>query len=386
MRDMDAFLGAVRAGALGLPFAPDGSVNWRRVYDLAQGHAVTAIAAAGIERAGVELPGDVAGLFLRSVGAGFSRYCSQGMAVDAVTAAFGQEGIDYMPLKSRVLAPLYPSPEWRVGRDVDILVRRSDLPRVRDLVCRVLSVRHVTEGHYDLGVETEEGVRIEFHFALFADDSSHAPAFCDVWETAAPLPDAPHHYALPAPQLYLYTVAHMAKHLQNGGCGLRPFLDLFYLRRQMEGEDRAKAKGLLVAAGLDRFAKQAEQLSEVFFADGARTPLLDRLADFVLSNRAFGTYRSTAAAVAARGKRAKGRTAAFFSRAFPSLRVMAFMYPVLRRAPALLPFCWMLRAARAIQPSERTRFWNKVRADGTMSDAEVSALLSLYDELGLSPK
>ena len=59
----------------------------------------------------------------------------------------------------------------------------------------------------------------------------------------------------------------MAKHfVSTGGCGIRPFLDIWVLNHKIDF-NREKREKLLSDGGLDVFAKQAELLSEVWFGN-----------------------------------------------------------------------------------------------------------------------
>ena len=60
---------------------------------------------------------------------------------------------------------------------------------------------------------------------------------------------------------YFYHVAHMAAHMRNGGCGIRPFIDLYLIRRNMPCE-RAVLDGMLSEYGLARFEAASVALAE----------------------------------------------------------------------------------------------------------------------------
>ena len=58
---------------------------------------------------------------------------------------------------------------------------------------------------------------------------------------------------------YFYHIAHMAKHFENGGCGIRPFVDLVVLDR-MDSENFSKRDELLKSGGLLQFARAIPQV------------------------------------------------------------------------------------------------------------------------------
>ena len=68
---------------------------------------------------------------------------------------------------------------------------------------------------------------------------------------------------------YFYHVAHMAAHMRNGGCGIRPFIDLYLIRRNMPCE-RAVLDGMLSEYGLARFDEASVALAERWMCANAQ--------------------------------------------------------------------------------------------------------------------
>lgn len=53
-----------------------------------------------------------------------------------------------------------------------------------------------------------------------------------IWNVAEPVEGFSHQYKMPDEWFRFYHLAHMAKHVTNGGCGIRPFLDLWIMDRK----------------------------------------------------------------------------------------------------------------------------------------------------------
>ena len=87
---------------------------------------------------------------------------------------------------------------------------------------------------------------------------------CTVWENVTLHEGAGYWYEMSDAFYYFYHIAHMAKHFENGGCGIRPFIDLWILDH-MEGVDQMKRDELLEKGDLLKFAQRARTLSEVWF-------------------------------------------------------------------------------------------------------------------------
>lgn len=375
VKELELLLSAVRHAVLGVPFEALGDdAALDGACALALSHDLAPIALEGLST--VALPTAAAERLLRRSAALLSRFYAQTEVTARLFAAFEAEHIDYMPLKGFAYRGLYPNPEWRVGRDVDVLVRREDFDRARAVTARVFSPCKIGEGSHDVGFETEGGVRLELHFALFNGDEGFGDLLSRPFDDVC---GAGHCYAMADAPRYAYHVAHMAKHFRRGGCGIRAFLDLFLLWRLLDGEHRAKALSLLEGAALGGFEQAVRREALVFFGGAEHDADTDRLAAFVAGNHAFGSFSSSAAAQ----MRRKGKKPGFWSRAFPSYGKMCYLYPVLRGWPILLPFCWIARGFRLFSKKDRARFLAATRAASATDAASVAELGALYEYLHL---
>ena len=73
----------------------------------------------------------------------------------------------------------------------------------------------------------------------------------------------------------------MAKHFENGGCGIRPFIDLWILDH-MKSIDLSARDVLLSQGGLLKFAHASQTLSEVWFGGKEPNELSLQMQEFLL--------------------------------------------------------------------------------------------------------
>ena len=138
---------------------------------------------------------------------------------------------------------------------------------------------------------------------------------------------------------YCYHIAHMAKHMRFGGCGIRSFVGIWIFRSQFPIAEEKK-NHLLKAAGMEVFAEQSERLCRVWFEGRMPDLLLKELERFILSSGALGSKSN-----AVKLNRIKGRTSAGFVllRIFMPYSSMVLKYPELKKYPVLLPVFWIRR-------------------------------------------
>ena len=97
-------------------------------------------------------------------------------------------------------------------------------------------------------------MHVELHYTLIEDHvmPKANDVLSEVWENSLPGPDGGR--VMTDEMFYFYHVAHMAKHFGNGGCGIRPVLDLWLLNRK-QGFTKDKRDALLSRGGLLDFER-----------------------------------------------------------------------------------------------------------------------------------
>lgn len=267
--------------------------------------------------------------------------------------------IPYVPLKGILLKELYPVKGTREFADHDILY---DKARQRDVN------RFMTE----LGFETVtlEGVHdsyhmnpvynFEFHKQLFADSAKFGKAFRPVWEHVLPVGEGTSMYRMTDGWFYAYFIGHLHKHYSGGGSGLRSFADLYLLEKTpLSGEARAEADGLFEEAGLTESERELRELADILF----RTPLdeipYDRIR-YCLESGTYGTFTHRVVG----GVKREGKIRYLVKRAFLPYSDLKSGYPVLKKAPFLLPFCWVARWCSCLTDSAKRR---RAKAEWTLA-------------------
>lgn len=202
----------------------------------------------------------------------------------AVTALLQENRIRYMPLKGILLMGLYPDASMREMSDIDILVDRENLSRVKDL----LTLRGYTfahKGHHDVYTK-EPGICFEVHeTAVDRQRETGVDAyFEDAWRLATQDGFA---YGLTPENEYIYLMTHFYGHFHQGGSGVRTVLDI-YLYRKKYNLDFAYINAVFEKYGLQKFAENISDLAEVWFSEKEATPLLEELGEYILTSGTYG--------------------------------------------------------------------------------------------------
>ena len=269
------------------------------------------------------------------------RYERSEAELNSLCAALEQEGLPHIPLKGAYLRRYYPEPWMRSSCDLDILVKKSDLEAAERCLVSRLGYERGEAGPHDISFNSPGGVHVELHFSTVEEGRAvnASEILGAIWESAQPEREGGLTFVLSDPMFYFYHLAHMAKHFENGGCGVRPFADLIVLEA-LPQKDKEGRRELLVKGGLARFDAECLTLARAWFLSGTGSEVTQLLSHFVLTGGAYGNVDNMAVINSARKG---GRVKYILSRIFmPYIRLKA-LYPVIERHKWLTPFCQVHR-------------------------------------------
>ena len=299
---------------------------------------------------------------------------------ERIYALLEAEGIAFLPLKGAVLRDLYPIPWWRTSCDVDILVREEELSRAASLLSERLGYTAERQRSYhDLSLYAENGVHLELHFSLLENDARLDRVLSRVWDYAAPVCEGSSRMALTREFLLFHQLAHMAYHLLCGGCGVRPFLDVFCLRERLSPDAEALSP-LLREASLEDFYRGVLSLLSVWLLGEEATPFTNDAQRYLLEG---GVYGSAPNAMAVRSREGKDGLRYLLGRLFPSYTELSHIYPVLRRHPWLMPLMTVRRWGSALFHGGPRRLLRMLRPKASPSAEKKERAERLLAELGL---
>ncbi len=308
------------------------------------------------------------------------RHGRRAYTCDRAVAALSRAEIRHIPLKGAVLQDFYPQPWMRTSCDIDILVRAEELERAVEALCADGFRVEKRDGH-DICLALDEGIHLELHFAFIEEGRfSEATDLLDsAWESAEPVDSDGYRLLMKRELFYLYILAHAAKHIENGGCGIRPFADL-YLAKRKYPPDRELLESLLSDCGLLAFYRAAEALS-AYWLEGDRPDRDTLLLEvYILEAGTYGSLKNRLSSV----RMYKGGGVRYLCRRlFPPYGQMKTQYALLSRLPILLPVFWPVRWIRILAEG---RAGGAAREINTLISADsdsISSSRELMDRLGL---
>ena len=320
------------------PKAPD-SINYHALFELAQFHSVANIALYMLEKAGADIPKDIAALFAQERDKAILADITFQMDYEELCVAFREHGLRFLPLKGILMKQHYPQSDYRTMSDIDILIDDENAQKVRS-VMEELGYETVDFDHdvHD-AYHKPPATRIEVHRELFgAEGREYSAIFSDPWAMSNASDGA---WNFTDEAFFAYLLAHGMKHYELGGTGIRTFMDIHLLLQHCEQPDLQRIYGMFDRAGQRQLCESFIALSEMWFGGGVRTEALAEMEHYILSGGTYGTFSNQVE----NSIKTKGKAGYILNKLFPDLKLMRQRYPALKKAPVLLPVFWIVRIA-----------------------------------------
>ena len=288
--------------------------------------------------------------------------------------------IPYIPLKGSVIRQYYPEPWMRTSCDIDILVNKPNLEQAKEtLKCDLEYQIENVESSHDISLYAPSGVHLELHHSLVEEGraQSSSDILYSVWENVVESQSC--NKAMTNEMFYFYHVAHMAKHFEIGGCGVRPFLDSYLLLQHAQYRTELCCK-LLQKGGLLMFARAVEETAGVWFGETEETSLSREIQDYILY---AGMYADTENRAAVQQVKKGGRIKYLWSRIFLSYEQLKLQYPKLEKYNILLPFYQVKRWCRLLFGKDSKNVSRELKTNVNMQNKKKERIAKLLKDLDL---
>lgn len=296
---------------------------------------------------------------------------------DFISEVLSGVQIPFIPLKGAIIRGLYPESWMRTSCDIDILVKEKDIKRAAETLVKngFTTDKKMTSHHMHLFYVD---IHLELHFSLVSGIDQIDGLLDKVWEYSEAVNGSEYHEK--AEYYAFHHIAHMAYHFLSGGCGVRPFIDLWILKNK-KFYDEEKLIPLLKESNLVTFYEYVCALMEAWLCDGEYNEITLNMEKFILSGGVYGTEKNLVAVDIAANNGSKIKYV--FKRAFPPYREMCITYPILKKCRLLLPFCYVHKIMDRTIGKNRNKARSKVGTAMRSSDDRINVTSQLLKDLDL---
>ncbi|MBQ4600490.1 MAG: nucleotidyltransferase family protein [Oscillospiraceae bacterium] len=360
------------------------AVDRNSLYEFAKEQDLAHLAGAALEKLGL-LGTEEASQKLRKQAFGALYRCQRmERELTKICDTLSAVSVPHIPLKGSVLRGSYPESWMRTSCDIDVLVKQEDLQTAVSALEKALEYTKAGADAHEISLFSKNGVHLELHHDLIEENwrSGGEEVLQTVWQHARPACAGGCTKQMPDDLFYFYHIAHMAKHFVLGGCGIRPFLDIWVLNHRVE-HDRQARLALLEQGKLLDFALAAEKLSQVWFGDAKPEEETEKMEDYLFRG---GLYGGSETVTALRHTKTKGKLGYVLSRIFLPRQELQMEYRVLGKKKWLYPFCQIARWFRLLFGGKAGHWLGRLRKNAAVTSEQGQEDAGLLRELGLWEK
>lgn len=352
------------------------------VLNLAEKHDIAHIVASAYSKVGLLGKDEFFEKYRKKVMMAFYRSEQKKYVLSEVSRAFDDIGIVYVPLKGSVICHYYPEAWMRSSCDIDILIKENDAEKAIKCLCNLGYKLQKSTSIHDYSLFSPLGVHLELHFTLMQEDCLEKAnkLLENAWEYTITNSEHSCRKELTNEMLVFYHVAHMAKHFIKGGCGIRPFIDLWIMRRKMDF-DLTILESLLSEAQLLDFYYSICEVVDVWFENKPHCRVTLWIEEYILKGGVYGTVNNAAVISAATGE---SKAKSFSKLMFMSRESLTILYPKLERYPMLYPFYQVKRWFRIFNRSKRNKIKHLTDIRNSVKKEEIISTVELLTHLGLN--
>ncbi len=352
------------------------------VLNLAEKHDIAHIVASAFSKAGLLGKDELSEKYRNKAIIAVSRSEKRKYVLSEISRAFDELGIVYLPLKGSVICNYYPEAWMRSSCDIDVLIKKDDAEKAIQHLRELGYKQRKSTSVYDYSLFSPLGVHLELHFSLTQEDCLEKANLLleNVWDYTTKSSENLFKKEMTSEMLVLYHVAHMAKHFIKGGCGIRPFIDLWIMQRKI-GFNLEVLENLLHQACLLEFYHYLCQVVGVWFENKPHTDVTLGIEKYILKGGVYGTTDNAKVISAAKGESNAKRLSKLM---FMSRESLAIIYPKLERYPILYPYYQVKRWFRVLNKKKRNKIKRLVDTRGKVTKDEIVSTVELLKYLGLN--
>ncbi len=348
------------------------------LYKSSKAHDLSAIIFSGLTKNSILINEEINSKFSQQQLLSVYRYQCMENELRKMSELFEKTNIPFIPLKGAVIRELYAEPYFRTSCDIDILVHEEDVERAVALLTEKNGYINKGRSYHDYSLHSENGVHIELHFNLLENMENIDCLLVRAWDFASSC-DGSCRYRLTNEFILFHTVAHMSYHFVAGGCGIRPFIDLYLLENKNE-IDRAVFEKMISDCGLDKFYGEIKRLCHVWFEGCEHNELTREMERFILTGGVNGNKKKS---IAARQQKKGGKYIYLLERIFQPYAIMKEKYPILKKHGYLLPFYQIKRWFSLVFNGKISKLKKEYEADKSVNVQQANEMNAFLSKLGI---
>lgn len=306
---------------------------------------------------------------------------NENMELEQILGAFEEAEIETIVVKGATMKEVYPQNYMRQMCDIDIMVHEKDFSKASKIM-KTFGFDKYYDHEKHLVFEKKPFILVEMHRKLIPGADVSHEYFNEIWPLCIPYQNYQNIYRMTMEDRYIFCMIHLIRHFKYAGIEIRDVLDVYLLYEKYKNAfDFDKINQKLEEFGAKEFEENIRKIAYQWFAS-SEIGGFDEIEKFILKGQSMENQIHYA--VGERHGKSKYTMRLFF----PELKIMREKYPILKKAPVLLPATWVARIMKDIFSKETTvkqRFATIKLIQGADPE-KVENIQNIYQKLGIIRK
>lgn len=303
---------------------------------------------------------------------------NQNLELDKIFQQFEENGILTLLVKGATTKEAYRYDYMRVMHDIDIMIQESNFKKATQIM-NSLGFEEFYDHEKHLVFTKDSWLVVEMHRKLIPGGDVSHEYFNEIWPLCEKYKNYQNIVRMSLEDSYVFAVIHLIRHFKFTGIEMKDILDIYLLNEKYKDVyqfDKINEK--LEEFQAKEFEENIRKIAYRWFGNEE----IDEFSDeecFILQGASMRNNIHFHIA------EKKGKMAYLVRLLFPEFKIMKEKYPILKKAPILLPATWMARIFKDIF-SKETTVKNRLDTMKRIQEAdleEAKKIKEIYQKLGI---
>lgn len=324
------------------PLTFEQDFDWQGFIKFCNKHKILNIVYYGLKKCNISIPEKAEHFMEENMLYSMLKEAQRSVEIESLSEDFEKNGINHIILKGYIIKDLYPESYLRSMGDIDILVGKQVDEASEIAVNHGFKLQSKDFLHYSF--KKGNALSIELHKSLIDESIDKYYNYFGIgFDRSSLCGGFKYKYEFSKEDFYIFLVAHMAKHYEICGTGIRSICDIFIYNRSYPDLNHKYIENELDKIGLVLFENKIRALADYWFG-GNFDGKFDSIGEYIISSGVYGNsenHELNAFIINESDETSKFRY--FINYIFPNRDYMCARYPLLHKIPILIPLFWIIR-------------------------------------------
>lgn len=303
---------------------------------------------------------------------------NENIEIEKILNILEENNIQALVVKGAIMKNIYPQNYMRGMCDIDILVNKNDFKKTSQIMKNMgFSKFYNYEKH--LIFTKPPFIIVELHRKLVLNKHIGYEYFKNVWPLCVRYKSYKNIYQLDIENSYVFCILHLLMHFKFTGIKIRDILDVYlYHEKYKDDLNYDKLEKIFNELDIKEFEENIKKISYKWFGTENISDFSD-VEKFILKGK-NGNNRINYSI-----GESDGKINFIINLLFPELKIMQEKYPILEKAPILLPVMWVARISKDVC-SKVVPLKTRLKTIKLIKEAdteEINKVKDIYKKLGI---